>query len=102
MTSYLTLLPLCEVFAMDALFLCYYKRGPDRRPRDYFADDTTIFLRYIESLTRTQTILKLYEKASRSKINLSNSQVLWAGGCKNRYNKPKIWNVQTFLLKYLV
>ena len=67
-----------------------------------FADDTTIFLRYIDSLTRIQTILKLYEKASSSKINLSNSQALWAGGCKNRYNKPKIWNVQTFLLKYLV
>ena len=55
-----------------------------------FADDTTIFLRYIDSLTRIQTILKLYEKASSSKINLSNSQALWAGGCKNRYNKPKI------------
>ena len=67
-----------------------------------FADDTTIFLRYIDSLTRIQTILKLYEKASSPKINLSNSQALWAGGCKNRYNKPKIWNVQTFLLKYLV
>ena len=53
-----------------------------------FADDTTIFLRDIECLTRIQAILNLYEKASSSKINLSKSQALWAGTYKNRYNKP--------------
>ena len=35
-----------------------------------FADDTTIFLSDIDSLTRLQTILKIYEDASSSKINL--------------------------------
>ena len=53
-----------------------------------FADDTTIFLKDIDCLNRTQTILDLYEKASSSKINLSKSQALWAGGYKNRYDKP--------------
>ena len=53
-----------------------------------FADDTTIFLRDIECLTRIQAILNLYEKASSSKINLSKSQALWAGTYKNRYDKP--------------
>ena len=33
-----------------------------------FADDTTIFLRDIDRLTRIQAILNLYEKASGSKI----------------------------------
>ena len=53
-----------------------------------FADDTTIFLRDIDCLNRIQTILELYEKASSSKINLSKSQALWAGGYKNRHDKP--------------
>ena len=53
-----------------------------------FPDDTTIFLRDIECLTRIQAILNLYEKASSSKINLSKSQALWAGTYKNRYDKP--------------
>ena len=53
-----------------------------------FADDTTIFLRDIDCLNRIQTILELYEKASSSKINHSKSQALWAGGHKNRCDKP--------------
>ena len=32
--------------------------------------------------------MELYEKASSSKINLSESQALWVGGYKNRYDKP--------------
>ena len=39
-----------------------------------FADDTTIFLKDISCLDRIQVILKLYEDASRSKINFSKSQ----------------------------
>ena len=38
-----------------------------------FADDTTIFLKDIDCLTRIQAIFNLYEKASCSKINLSKS-----------------------------
>ena len=41
-----------------------------------FADDTTIFLRDIDSLIRLQKILKLYEDASSSKINFTKSQAL--------------------------
>ena len=38
-----------------------------------FADDTTIFIRGITCLNRMQVILKLYEEASSSKINVSKS-----------------------------
>ena len=41
-----------------------------------FADDTTIFLSDITSLTRLQTILYIYEDPSSSKINLKKSQTL--------------------------
>ena len=41
-----------------------------------FADDKTIFLRDIDCLNRTQSILKLYEEASSSKINFTKSQAL--------------------------
>ena len=52
--------------------------------RDYqkkilnFADDTTIFYRDIKYLTRIQSILKLWEKSSSSKINFSKTHTLSA------------------------
>ena len=66
-----------------------------------FADDTTIFLRDIDCLNRIQTILELYEKASSSKINLSKSQALWAGGYKNRYDKPRNMKWSNLSIKLL-
>ena len=66
-----------------------------------FPDDTTIFLRDIECLTRIQAILNLYEKASSSKINLSKSQALWAGTYKNRYDKPRKMVWSNFSIKIL-
>ena len=41
-----------------------------------FADDITIFIGDTTCLNRIQVILILYEEDSRSKINLSKSQVL--------------------------
>ena len=41
-----------------------------------FADNITIFLEDITRLNRIQVILKLYEEASSSKRNFSQSQVL--------------------------
>ena len=66
-----------------------------------FADDTTIFLSDIDSLIRLQTILKLYEDASSSKINFNKSQALWSGNYKDRYDKPgnMIWS--NFSIKIL-
>ena len=66
-----------------------------------FADDTTIFLRDIDSLPRIEAILNSYEKASCSKINLSKSQALWAGGYKNRYDKPENLEWSNFSIKVL-
>ena len=66
-----------------------------------FADDTTIFLRDIDCLTRIQAILNLYEKASSSKINLSKSQALWAGTYKNRYDIPGKMAWSNFSIKIL-
>ena len=66
-----------------------------------FADDATIFLRDIGCLNRIQTILNLYEKASSSKIYLSKSQALWAGACKNRYDKPGSMASSNFSIKII-
>ena len=66
-----------------------------------FVDDTTIFLRDIDSLTRLQTILKLYEDASSSKINLTKSQALWSGSYKDRYDKPGNMIRSNFSIKIL-
>ena len=41
-----------------------------------FADGTTVFLRGIGLLNRIQSILKLYENVSSSKINVNKSQAL--------------------------
>ena len=59
-----------------------------------FADDAIVFLRNINCFTKIQSILKLYEKASTSKINFSNIQTLWAGAYKNRIDTPgqMIWS----------
>ena len=59
-----------------------------------FADDTTILLRDIDCLNRIQSILKLYEDASSSKINFTKSQALWAGDYKNKFDKPgaMVWS----------
>ena len=64
-----------------------------------FADGTTIFLRDIDSLFRIQAILNLYEKAPSSKINLCKSQALWAGGYKNRFDKPGNMEWSNFSIK---
>ena len=40
-----------------------------------FADEITVFLNDITCLDRIQLILKIYENASRSKVNFSKSQV---------------------------
>ena len=52
-------------------------------------------------IARLQTILKLYEDASSSKINLTKSQALWSGSYKDRYDKPgnTIWS--NFSIKIL-
>ena len=63
-----------------------------------FADDAIVFLRNINCFTKIQSILKLYEKASTSKINFSNIQTLWAAAYKNRIDTPgqMIWS-QVFI-----
>ena len=66
-----------------------------------FADDTAIFLRDIDCLNRIQTILDLYEKASSSKINLSESQALWARSYKKRYEKAGNMAWSNFSIKIL-
>ena len=74
---------------------CRHKseRGTDREIKIInFADDTTIFLRDIDCLTRIQAILNLYEKASSSKINLSKSQAF-----DTKLNSPEIKWIQRLL-----
>ena len=53
-----------------------------------FPDNTTLFLlREINCQTRIQSILKLYEKVSSSKIKFSKMQASWAGPYKNKVDK---------------
>ena len=54
-----------------------------------FADDTTMFLRDINYLTRIQSILKLNEKVYSSKMSLPEIQVLSPGANKTRTAKPE-------------
>ena len=65
-----------------------------------FADDTTIFLRDIDSLPRIQAILNLYEKASSSKINLSKSEALWVVPIKIDLTNQGKWCGQISPSKY--
>lgn len=51
------------------------------------ADDIIVFLGDIICFVRLKSNLKLYEKASSSKINFSKSQALGAGAYKNRTDK---------------
>ena len=53
-----------------------------------FANNTTIFLNDTTCLNRIQKILKLYENASTSKINVSKSQTLSSGAYKNSIHQP--------------
>ena len=66
-----------------------------------FADDTTVSLRGISLLNRIQSIFKLRENVSSSKINVNKSQALQAGDYNNRFNTPgdMIWS--NFSIKIL-
>ena len=92
MVSYLTPLPLCEEFTKGVhcqycytLFQLRYlpislKRAKGIQIEDHgieivdFADDAAIFLGDITCLNRIHVILKLFEDASRSKINVSKAK----------------------------
>ena len=87
--SYLTPLPLCEEFhrgvhsqycctSLQLRYLLFslirikgIQIGDCKIKVANFADNTTIFLRDITCVNRIQVILKLYEDASSSKINVS-------------------------------
>ena len=90
MASYLSLCPLSTLLYIIATETLANFIIVDKRIKDIqiglqeikivnFADDTTIFLRDIDCLNRTQSILKLYEDASSSKIDFTKSQALWGG-----------------------
>ena len=66
-----------------------------------FADDATIFLGDINCLNRIRTILKLFEKASSSKISFSKSQALWVDEYKNRVDQPGNMEWPLFFIKIL-
>ena len=66
-----------------------------------FADDTIIFLGDINCLNRIRTILKLFEKASSSKISFSKSQALWVDEYKNRVDQPGNMEWPLFFIKIL-
>ena len=59
-----------------------------------FADDTTIFLRSINCFARLKVILKLYEKASSSKMIFSKNWAPRTRTYENRTDKLKkmIWS----------
>ena len=89
MVSYLILLPLLEEFLRGSHSQLYIiaaevfaifidadtrvkgtQKGDHKRKIVDFADDTIIFLKEINCLTKMGLILKLYETPSNSKINL--------------------------------
>ena len=59
-----------------------------------FADDTTVFLRDLSCLTKTELILELSQKASSSRISFSKNQTLQSVTYKTSIDKPRqmIWS----------
>ena len=49
-----------------------------------FADDTTLYLRNLKSITQSLKMFNKYEKATGAKLNKKKSKGLWAGSFKNR------------------
>ncbi|XP_070538241.1 uncharacterized protein [Ptychodera flava] len=49
-----------------------------------FADDTTLYLRNLKSITQSLKMFNKYEKATGAKLNKKKSKGLWTGSFKNR------------------
>ena len=49
-----------------------------------YADDTTVFLSDIQSLSRLFDLLLLFERCSGLKLNQTKSEMLWLGSMRNR------------------
>ena len=119
MASYLTLLLLCEEFARSVHSQCCYtllqlkylpisltrikgiQKGDPEIKLVNFVDDTTIFLRDVTCVNRIQVILKLYEDASRLKINFSTARPYGLEHIKIELINQDKWNGHNFPLKQL-
>ena len=53
-----------------------------------YADDTTGFVKSIGSLERLFTVVKIYEKGSGAKLNVSKTEAMWLGTWKSRSDEP--------------
>lgn len=53
-----------------------------------YADDTTVFLKNLESMSALLELLDLFEKCSGLKINQTKSEAMWLGKWKKRKDTP--------------
>ena len=53
-----------------------------------FADDTSLFLKNIDSITNAIEILRLFGNISGLKLNLGKTKAIWLGSWRHKENKP--------------
>ena len=53
-----------------------------------FADDTSLFLKNIDSVTNAIEILRLFVNISGLKLNLGKTKAIWLGSCGHNVSKP--------------
>ena len=53
-----------------------------------YADDTTVFLKNLKSMSELLKLLEKFERCSGLKINLTKSEALWLGSWRNRKDTP--------------
>ena len=57
------------------------------RVRQY-ADDTTTFVKNISSLVQLFNVIRLYERGSGAKLNISKTEAMWLGAWRSREDMP--------------
>ena len=53
-----------------------------------FADDTSLFLKNVDSITNTIEILRLFGNISGLKLNLGKTKAIWLGSWRHKVSKP--------------
>jgi len=53
-----------------------------------FADDTSLFLKNIDSITNAIEILRLCGNISGLKLNIGKTKAIWLGSWKHKVSKP--------------
>ncbi len=53
-----------------------------------YADDTTSFVKYVRSLEKLFDVIRIYERGSGAKLNVSKTDAMWLGTWCSRMDEP--------------